>query len=191
MITVSEAAVDFLNGVIKQQDVDDMHLKAAIQNPGTPSADCHLSFCEKQEVQVGYDEQSLGNFNLYVLHDDLPYLEDAEIDYEVKGAGGQLNIKAPKIKGESPQDDAPLFDRVAYYIDAQINPMLASHGGNARLTAVEEGKAYIEFGGGCHGCGMAKQTLSQGMQTQITNNFPEVSEVCDATDHASGENPYY
>src|SRR5690606_34679927 len=128
---------------------------------------------------------------LYVAHDDLSYFEDAEIDYDIQGASGQLNIKAPNIKGETPDDSAPIFDRVAYFIDAQINPMLASHGGHARLVAVEDDKAVIEFGGGCHGCGMAKQTLSQGMETQITSQFPEISQVVDATDHASGENPYY
>ncbi|GAA4822294.1 Fe/S biogenesis protein NfuA [Marinicella pacifica] len=191
MIKVSAAAIEFLGGVIKEQDVHNLHLKATIQNPGTPAADCHLSFCEKQEVQVGYEEQDLGDFNLYVAHDDLSYFEDAEIDYETKGASGQLNIKAPNIKGETPGDDAPIFDRLAYFIDAQINPMLASHGGNARLVAVEDDKAVIEFGGGCHGCGMAKQTLSQGMETQITAQFPEISQVVDATDHSTGENPYY
>ena len=59
------------------------------------------------------------------------------------------------------------------------------------MTAIDEDKAYIQFGGGCQGCGMAKQTLSQGMQSQITNAFAEINEVLDATAHALGENPYY
>jgi len=39
MIKVSEAAIEFLGGVIKEQDVNNLHLKATIQNPGTPAAD--------------------------------------------------------------------------------------------------------------------------------------------------------
>jgi len=191
MIKVSDAAIEFLAGVIKEQDIHNLHLKVDVQNPGTPAADCHLGFCEVDEIDDGYEVQSLGDFNLYLAKNDEAYFEGAEIDYEVQGASGQLNIKAPMLKGQSPDDDAPLFERLSYFIDANINPMLASHGGHAALTAIEEDKAYIQFGGGCQGCGMAKQTLSQGMQTQITSAFPEINDVLDATDHASGENPYY
>lgn len=191
MIKVSESAIEFLAGVISEQDIDDLHLKVDVQHAGTPAADCHLGFCEADEMDDSYDIQNLGPFNLYVAQSDQAYFVDAEIDYEIQGASGQLNIKAPKLKGESPADDAPLFERLSYFIDAKINPMLASHGGHATLTAIEEDKAFIEFGGGCQGCGMAKQTLSQGMQSQITDSFPEINAVLDATDHAQGENPYY
>jgi len=191
MIKVSESAIEFLAGVINEQDIENLHLKVDVANAGTPSADCHLGFCEADEMDGTYEVQNLGAFNLYVGKSDEEYLVDAEIDYEIQGASGQLNIKAPMLKGQSPDDDAPLFERLSYFIDANINPMLASHGGNAALTAIEEDKAYIQFGGGCQGCGMAKQTLSQGMQTQITSAFPEINDVLDATDHAEGENPYY
>ncbi|MCB1584300.1 MAG: NifU family protein [Xanthomonadales bacterium] len=191
MIKVTESAIEFLAGVINEQDIDNLHLKVDVQNPGTPAADCHLGFCEADEMDDSYDIQDLGPFNLYVAKADEAYFEEAEIDYEIQGASGQLNIKAPKLKGQEPDEGAPLFERVSYFIDATINPMLASHGGHARLTAIEADKAYIEFGGGCQGCGMAKQTLSQGMQSQITNAFAEINQVLDATDHALGENPYY
>ncbi len=191
MIKVSESAVEFLAGVINEQDIEGLHLKVDVANAGTPSADCHLGFCEADEIDGSYEVQDLGPFNLYVAKNDEDYLADAEIDYEIQGASGQLNIKAPMLKGQTPDDDAPLFERLSYFIDANINPMLASHGGNATLTAIEKDKAYIQFGGGCQGCGMAKQTLSQGMQSQITTAFPEINDVLDATDHASGDNPYY
>lgn len=191
MIKVSESAIEFLAGVINEQDIENLHLKVDVANAGTPAADCHLGFCEVDEIDDSYYVQDLGPFNLYLAKNDEDYFVDAEIDYEIQGASGQLNIKAPMLKGQSPDDDAPLFERLSYFIDANINPMLASHGGHATLTAVEADKAYIQFGGGCQGCGMAKQTLSQGMQTQITTAFPEINDVLDATDHASGENPYY
>ena len=191
MIKVTESAIEFLAGVIKEQDINNLHLKVDVQNPGTPVADCHLGFCEAAEVDDSYLVQDLGPFNLYLAKNDEDYFVDAEIDYEINGASGQLNIKAPMLKGQSPDDDAPLFERLSYFIDTTINPMLASHGGNAALTAIEDDKAYIQFGGGCQGCGMAKQTLSQGMQSQITTAFAEINHVLDATDHQSGENPYY
>jgi Fe/S biogenesis protein NfuA len=38
---------------------------------------------------------------------------------------------------------------------------------------------------------MAQVTLSQGIEVAIKNALPEITNVVDVTDHASGENPYY
>ena len=58
-------------------------------------------------------------------------------------------------------------------------------------VAVEEGTAYLRLGGGCQGCGMASVTLSQGIAQTIKEAIPEITNIIDVTDHASGENPYY
>ena len=76
-------------------------------------------------------------------------------------------------------------------LEEQINPAIASHGGYAELVAVEDSIAYLRMGGGCQGCGMAAVTLSQGIEVAILDTVPEISEVVDVTDHASGDNPYY
>ncbi|WP_395375357.1 NifU family protein [Marinicella sp. W31] len=191
MIEVTSSAQDFLSNILQEQEIDDLHLKVVVLHAGTPAADCQLDFCETEEVQQGYERIALEGFNLYVHEDDQAYFEGAMIDYQIDGASGQLNIKAPLLKGHEPDATASLFDRVQYFLDAEINPKLASHGGHANLADIKEGAAYILFGGGCHGCGMAKQTLSMGMQDQIIARFPEITQVLDATDHATGENPYY
>ena len=180
MIQVTKSAIEFLSGVLNEQDIEGLHLKVSVNNPGTPIADCNLGFCEQDEINADFKVINLGEFNLYLHHNDVDYFVDAEIDYESNGTSGQLNIKAPKLKGNAPDDDAPLFERVQYFIHAEINPMLASHGGMAILTEIEGDKAYIQFGGGCHGCGQAKQTLSTGLQRQITERFPEIKHVLDA-----------
>ena len=81
--------------------------------------------------------------------------------------------------------------RVIQVLDEQINPAIASHGGRAELVAVEGSIAYLRLSGGCQGCGMAAVTLSQGIEVAILDNVPEITEVIDVTDHASGANPYY
>ena len=81
--------------------------------------------------------------------------------------------------------------RVQQVLAQSINPQIASHGGQAQLVAVEEGTAYLRLGGGCQGCGMAQVTLTQGIQTAIMSAVPEIENVVDVTDHASGSNPYY
>jgi len=78
--------------------------------------------------------------------------------------------------------------RVQRVIDEQINPMVAEHGGMVLLIEAEDARVVLEFGGGCQGCGMADLTLKEGVEKVLRQEVPE---ILDATDHASGSNPYY
>jgi Fe/S biogenesis protein NfuA len=82
-------------------------------------------------------------------------------------------------------------DKVRMLLDVEINPSLAMHGGYAELDRVEDDTAYVVMGGGCQGCGLAQLTLTEGIKAQIENRIPEIREVVDVTDHASGSNPFY
>ena len=81
--------------------------------------------------------------------------------------------------------------RVQQVLDEMINPGVASHGGFVELLDVQEDNVFIRMGGGCQGCGAADQTLKMGIERLIRENVPQVREILDATDHASGRNPYY
>jgi Fe/S biogenesis protein NfuA len=85
----------------------------------------------------------------------------------------------------------PVAERVQLVLEQHINPSIASHGGTATLVAVEDDTAYLRLGGGCVGCGMAAVTLTQGIEVAIKQAVPEIVNVVDVTDHASGTNPYY
>lgn len=99
---------------------------------------------------------------------------------------------SPEITHGPPADlSGPVPQRVQQVLDQQINPSLASHGGEATLVAIEDTTAYLRLGGGCVGCGMATVTLSQGIEVAIKEAVPEIEHVVDVTDHASGTNPYY
>lgn len=81
---------------------------------------------------------------------------------------------------------------VARVLDQRINPSVASHGGHIALVdVVDEEKVYIRLEGGCQGCGMADVTLKQGVEVEIMNAVPQISQVLDVTDHEGGSNPYY
>ena len=102
-------------------------------------------------------------------------------------------VAASPVSGDVPQADlsGDVAQRVQQVLAQHINPQIASHGGQAQLVAVEDGTAYLRLGGGCQGCGMAQVTLTQGIKTAITGAVPEVEDVVDVTDHASGTDPYY
>ncbi|MBK7321568.1 MAG: NifU family protein [Candidatus Microthrix sp.] len=59
------------------------------------------------------------------------------------------------------------------------------------MRAWEEPKAYILMGGGCQGCAVSAMTLRSGIERTLKDQIPEILEVVDVTDHASGTNPYY
>lgn len=84
-----------------------------------------------------------------------------------------------------------LRKRVRQVLDDEINPAVAMHGGYVDLVDVKNNSIYIQFQGGCHGCASASMTLKMGIEKAIRQHLPEIGEILDATDHASGANPYY
>ena len=192
MLDISATARQHFQRLIQQQDAPGLGIRVQVIHAGTPKADCRLEFCEAADL--GGDEWSLdcGEFTLYVDAASMPYLDDAHIDYETNATGGQLTVRAPKIKGTPPDENASLADRVRHVLDSEINPQIAAHGGRVSLVEIAaENVVVLRFGGGCHGCGMADVTLKQGIEKTLRARLPEISEVRDATDHASGSTPYY
>jgi Fe/S biogenesis protein NfuA len=131
---------------------------------------------------------------------DIEKLRGATVDWSDDLMSGGLLVvtpnkpdpASPAIGGRPPADlSGPVPQRVMQVIERQINPAIAAHGGSAELVAVEEDTAYVRLGGGCVGCGMATVTLGQGIEVAILEAVPEVRQVVDVTDHASGTNPYY
>jgi Fe/S biogenesis protein NfuA len=83
--------------------------------------------------------------------------------------------------------------KVTEFVENMINPSLASHGGWVEVTGADETTGVIEMkmGGGCHGCGASASTMQYGIQTALMEEFPQIAEVVDVTDHATGENPFF
>ena len=123
-------------------------------------------------------------------------LVGATLDIPSNSAQGGLVIRNPNrpnplgdIEHLELSGDVP--ERVQQLLEQRINPALASHGGFATLMGVDDSKAYVTMGGGCQGCAMSQATLTEGIQAAILEAIPEITEVIDSTDHASGSNPFY
>jgi Fe/S biogenesis protein NfuA len=121
---------------------------------------------------------------VYVPLSSAPYLDNATIDADP--LSGALRVVNP-----NPLWFDPLAEQIQAFLDGEINPMVAAHGGHIDLLDVAGGVAYIHMGGACQGCGMADVTLGQGVRVALLDSFDELSEVRDTTDHAAGTNPYY
>lgn len=191
-IAISEAAQAHFRKLLSTQE-EGTNIRIFVVNPGTPNAECGVSYCPPNAVEESDIEMKYDNFSTFVDEVSLPFLEEAEIDYVTEELGAQLTLKAPNAKMRKVADDAPLIERVEYVIQTQINPQLASHGGRITLIEItEDGYAILQFGGGCNGCSMVDVTLKDGVEKQLISLFPnELKGAKDVTEHQRGEHSYY
>ncbi|MBN7138714.1 Fe-S biogenesis protein NfuA [Lysobacter enzymogenes] len=191
MINISESAQAHFRKLIEREALPGLGVRLSAVHPGTPRADVRLEFAEPADLAGDEWAVDCEGFTLWLRADSVKYLDGAEIDYETRATGGQLQIRAPKIKGEAPADSASLVERVHWIVEHEINPQLAQHRGHVSVQEVTaDGVVLLRFGGGCHGCGMADVTLKQGIETTLMSKVPGVTAVRDATDHDTGQAPY-
>ena len=191
MINVTATAEEYLSELIKKKDFK-CDIRIFVSDPGTPRAETCLAFCREDEWQITDHKIKFENFILYIEEKSLPFLDDAEVNYDNDTFGGQLTIKAPNARLPNISPDSPVEDRINYVIYNEINQMLTSHGGDVSLVKfTEAGEAILQFGGGCQGCGMVDVTLKDGIEKTLLEQIPEVRSVKDSTDHSIDDNAYY
>ena len=191
MINISESAQRHFRKLIEREALPGLGVRLSAVHAGTPRADVRLEFAEPGDLHGDEWAVDCEGFTMWLDAASVKFLDGAEIDYETQATGGQLQIRAPRIKGEAPADSASLVERVHWIVEQEINPQLASHRGHVSVQEVTaDGVVLLRFGGGCHGCGMADVTLKQGIEKTLMSKVPGVTAVRDATDHATGEAPY-
>jgi len=192
MLTITESAQKYLAELLGNHDEAGVAVRIFVSEPGTPSAESCIAYCkpgdeEEDDIAVEYD-----GFNGFIEERSLPFLEDALVDYASDRFGGQLTIKAPFAKVGKIDESSPLDDRINHILYTEINPGLASHGGEVSLVeVVDDGVAVLQFGGGCQGCGMVDETLKEGVEKVLIEKVKEITAVRDVTDHSVRDNAYY
>lgn len=152
-----------------------------------------LAFAPLAEKKEDWADERHGDLAVMYPKSDIGKLDGATLELTDQGlAMNNPNTPAPPTIS-APQGDlsGPLVDRVNQVLEEQVNPAIAAHGGGAELVSVDGTIAYLRLYGGCQGCGLAQVTLKQGIEKILLDSIPELSQVVDVTDHASGENPYY
>lgn len=195
-ITITESAQGYLTDLLTKQDDDDIGIRIFVENAGTPRAECCMAYSfseDRDEVDLCLEYE---NFSAYIDAPSIPYLVDAVIDYNPDRFGGQLTFRAPNSKVPQVGEDATIEERIHYVLQSEINPGLAAHNGMVELVELieEEGiglTAILKFGGGCQGCSAVDVTLRQGVELQLKQQIPELTQVVDETDHTKTDNAYY
>lgn len=190
LIAVEEDAVQHLLRLLGRQG-SATALRAWVRSPGTSTYECGLSFSGTNDVRDGDLVSFHGDLELRVAPDMIPYLVDATLSLVRDGLDTRVTLEAPRAKPLEPAADAPLRERVQWVLDAEVNPELAHHNGKVVLQALsDDGILELVFGGGCQGCGLVDVTLRQGVEVKLRERCPELTMIVDATDHASGEEPF-
>jgi Fe/S biogenesis protein NfuA len=123
---------------------------------------------------------------------DVENLTGASLNLNDEGlAMDNPNSASPTMAAPQGSLEGPLADQVNQVLEEAVNPAIAAHGGRAELVSVDGTVAYLKLGGGCQGCGMAQVTLKQGIERILMESIPELTDIVDVTDHASGTDPYF
>ena len=192
IINITKSAEKYLLQLINNKNDPDISIRIFVNDPGTPKAETCLAYCSKNEVEPDDLIVHLDSFDVYLEKRSLSFLQDAEVNYDTDNFGGQLTIKAPNARLPNISSDSPIEDRINYIIYNEINPMLASHGGDVSLVEFnDKGEVILQFGGGCQGCGMVDVTLKDGIEKTLLEQLPEVKAVKDITDHTYDNNAYF
>jgi len=191
-VEITPDAEEYLAGLLEKQATDGMSVRIFITQPGTRYAETCLAYCRPEEVNPTDELQQMEKLKVYVEAMSIPYLEESKIDFAKDRMGGQLTIKAPNAKMPKVTPDSPVDERINYLLYTEINPGLASHGGEVSLVELtEEGIAVLKFGGGCQGCSAVDMTLKDGVEATLIAKVPEVQGVRDVTDHTQTDNAYF
>ena len=191
-IKITKSAEEYLSQLIRDKNETDLSIRIFIADPGTPKAETCLAYCKPDEAMPDDMILNLDLITVNIEKRSIPFLKDAEVNFDNDTFGGQLTIKAPNARLPNISADSPVEDRINYVIYNEINPMLESHGGEASLVEFNnENEAVLQFGGGCQGCGMVDVTLKDGIEKTLIEQIPEVKAVKDLTDHSIDDNAYY
>ncbi len=193
IISVTDVAVEQLIALRDEEpEKDQLGVRIEILSDEGADFTYDLSFQIVTKSDITDIVRTVSGLKVIVPAKDAENLEGATLDYEVDGLVLRNPNKPRQLQLGTLTIDDDLADKVRYVIDAEVNPALAAHGGYVTFVGHDrEGRAYLTMGGGCHGCSMSRMTMLQGVQTMIIDAVPGVDKVIDATDHSTGENPFF
>ena len=189
---ITKEAQEYLIELLATQGQFTMGIKVEVLEPGTPRGETVIAYATEEDDLSGYRLEKGYDFKVYLDEKSLCYMESSVVDYSPDNFGGTLTIKAPNAKVPTIEEDASIEQKINYVLYSEINPALASHGGEVSLhEVVNKNTAVLKFGGGCQGCGMVDVTLKAGVEKTLLEMVEGLTAVTDITDHSYKENAYY
>ena len=171
-IKITKSAEEYLVELLEKQGKDTIGIKVFVTEAGSPRAETCIAYYKDDEDLKEFSVRKDLAFDLYIEKKSSSHIDDAVVDYSPDKFGGTLTVKAPNAKVPSMGKDATLEERINFVLYSEINPNLASHGGEVALVEVlNKDTAVLQFGGGCQGCGMVDITLKIGVEKTLLKKF--------------------
>jgi Fe/S biogenesis protein NfuA len=186
VISISDRAVEQFKALMQAKGQAGAALRLSINGRGPGGFRHELRFVSPQNQSPDDTPVEIGGLKVLIGAEAAENLKGASIDYVEEEFRSGFQIDNP-----NPLWTDPVSLAVQEVIDKQINPGVAAHGGYVSLLEIRDRVAYVALGGGCQGCGLADVTLKKGIDVMIREAVPDIQQVVDTTDHASGTNPYY
>lgn len=185
---ITSAAVQKVREMGDKQQPEGYGLRIIVDVGGPEGFFYDLDF----ETQARPDDRifSADGLTVYIDESSWKRFEGGTVDYVESADFSGFHFDNPNTN-TGPGPDAPLAEHIQWILDTEINPSVAGHGGSVTLVEVQDNNVFLQFGGGCHGCSSSSATLKYGIETRLREKFPNLGEIIDATDHSTGENPYY
>jgi Fe/S biogenesis protein NfuA len=194
VLTIAPDALEMIRQ-LRDNEPGDGEFALSIEVTGFrgPQFSYELAFVPLADKADNWVEERHEDLAVIFPKSDTGKLDGAALELTEQGlAMNNPNSPAPPTMSAPAGDlSGPLVDRVQQVLSEQVNPAIAAHGGGAELVSVDGTIAYLRLFGGCQGCGLAQVTLKQGIERIILESIPELTQVVDVTDHASGDDPYY
>jgi len=194
VLTIAPDALDMIRQ-LRDNEPGEGEFALSIEVTGFrgPQFSYELAFVPLADKAENWVEERHDDLAVIFPKADTGKLDGSSLELTEQGlAMNNPNSPAPPEMAAPAGDlSGPLVDRVQQVISEQVNPAIAAHGGGAELVSVDGTIAYLRLFGGCQGCGLAQVTLKQGIERILLESIPELTQVVDVTDHASGEDPYY
>jgi len=188
-LTVTEIAQDKFSAALAEEPKD-AGIRLAVEKLDSVTLHYELEIVSPADLGDGDVEVMAGKVKFWIAPGSVVLIDGATIDYLQTGASEGFKFINPNDLRYKRWDD-PIAARFQKLLEDEINPGIAAHGGVIVLLDYTEGVAKVHMGGGCQGCGQAGETLQEGVEARVKELIPEITQIVDATDHGSGENPYY
>ena len=190
---VTDKALQKILKILEDQDVSIKGLRITAESISPLKVDYRIQLVDDDSV---HDDDEINSFSykdkkldVYVDADSQSLAKDVEVDFVDTLAGEGFKINAPSHIPDHMDKD--VVTAIETLLKDKINPSIASHGGRVSLVDVKDNIMFVQMEGGCQGCAASAVTLRQGIEATVKNTIPQIEEIIDITDHASGKNPYY
>ncbi len=200
MITFTDKAREMVATYLDESEGEFEALR--VRMVGSPlQPEFELSLIAADEVSL--EDTAIEAEGIVVVVDktQAPTIDGATIDFVERVNESGFEVTPPSRSNSLPGDSdalaasgpptGDLAKRVQGILDDRVNPSIASHGGSIDLVDVQGTEVTLLMSGGCQGCAMSRLTLRQGVEKILRDEVPEITAIHDATDHASGTNPYF